>query len=159
MARQPRSPVTSVDPRQIVVTATPGAEGEAAVEAALAIAARSDAEVVFLRVAPPVEYRYFRGAPPRPLLRRLFHGGDAVLDEAAARAWEEGVPFRRERVAGDPAEAILDCADDVDADLIVIGQRSRWGGSSLARRVRRRTSRPVLVARSVGDAEGRQVAA
>jgi nucleotide-binding universal stress UspA family protein len=62
---------------------------------------------------------------------------------------EPGVPFRHKLLFGDPAETILRTADEVDADLIVMGTHGRTGVSrlmmgSVAEVVVRRASCPVL---------------
>lgn len=46
-----------------------------------------------------------------------------VLKGAAAEADDSGVEVRTHARAGNPAEAILDVADEVNADLIVVGNR------------------------------------
>ena len=48
---------------------------------------------------------------------------EEVLVGASAEAKESGVEVRTHSRAGNPAEAILDVADEVNADLIVVGNR------------------------------------
>jgi nucleotide-binding universal stress UspA family protein len=47
----------------------------------------------------------------------------AVLDDAASRARQAGVSVEPHSVTGDPADAILDVAEQVDAGLIVVGNK------------------------------------
>jgi nucleotide-binding universal stress UspA family protein len=66
-----------------------------------------------------------------------------VLDEA-------GVDYDVTESSGDPAEAIIDAADDVDADLIVIGGRKRSPAGkalfgSVTQTVILNAGRPVMV--------------
>jgi len=52
---------------------------------------------------------------------------DATLARSAAVIEAEGVEVERYPQRGDPADAILDVAEERDADLIVIGNRGRTG--------------------------------
>jgi nucleotide-binding universal stress UspA family protein len=47
----------------------------------------------------------------------------SVLDDAAARARVAGVDVETHPVVGDPADAIIDVAEKVGADVILIGNR------------------------------------
>lgn len=49
------------------------------------------------------------------------------VTENAATAWGEGVEVHRHSVGGHPADAILDVADQVGADLIVVGSKGMHG--------------------------------
>jgi nucleotide-binding universal stress UspA family protein len=50
-----------------------------------------------------------------------------VLDAAAAEARKEGIEVQTHPVEGDPAEAILNVAEETKADLIVVGNRGMTG--------------------------------
>jgi nucleotide-binding universal stress UspA family protein len=50
-----------------------------------------------------------------------------VLDAAAAEAKKEGVEVRTHPVEGDPADAILNVAEEIKADLIVVGNKGMTG--------------------------------
>ncbi|HEY7949518.1 MAG TPA: universal stress protein [Solirubrobacterales bacterium] len=50
-----------------------------------------------------------------------------VLDAAAASARKEGVKVQTHPVEGEPAEAILNVAEETDADLIVVGNKGMTG--------------------------------
>jgi nucleotide-binding universal stress UspA family protein len=52
---------------------------------------------------------------------------DATLEEAAAIAREAGVAVSTYALEGDPADAILDVAEERDADLIVVGNKGMTG--------------------------------
>ena len=52
---------------------------------------------------------------------------DATLKEAAARAKEAGVDVETYARQGDPADAILDVAEERGADLIVVGNKGMTG--------------------------------
>jgi nucleotide-binding universal stress UspA family protein len=50
-----------------------------------------------------------------------------VLDAAAAEARKEGIEVQIHPVEGDPAEAILNVAEETKADLIVVGNKGMTG--------------------------------
>jgi nucleotide-binding universal stress UspA family protein len=50
-----------------------------------------------------------------------------VLEAAAASAKKEGLEVQTHPVEGDPAEAILEVAEESDADLIVVGNKGMTG--------------------------------
>jgi nucleotide-binding universal stress UspA family protein len=50
-----------------------------------------------------------------------------ILDAAAAEARKEGVEAQTHPVEGDPGEAILNVAEETDADLIVVGNKGMTG--------------------------------
>jgi len=50
-----------------------------------------------------------------------------VLDAAAAVAKQDGIEVQTHPVEGDPAEAILNVAEETDADLIVVGNKGMTG--------------------------------
>jgi nucleotide-binding universal stress UspA family protein len=52
---------------------------------------------------------------------------DATLREAAQRVEDAGVPVRTYAREGDPADAILDVAEERGADLIVVGNKGMTG--------------------------------
>ena len=51
----------------------------------------------------------------------------ALLDGAVARAAEQGVEAKTHAREGDPADAILDVAEETKADLIVVGNKGMTG--------------------------------
>lgn len=132
-----------------ILVATDGSdESTDAVEMGLDLAARQDAEIIFLRVAPATEWRAARGAPGRPIFQRLDGDSDNVLAAASAAADARGVSAWTELVAGEPTDVIVGLAEAVDADLIVVGSRERHlPFTGVSRSVARRARRPVLVAK------------
>jgi nucleotide-binding universal stress UspA family protein len=81
--------------------------------------------------------------------------GEEILGEAAALV-PAGYEVGRRVMEGDPGAAICDLADELDADLVVVGNHGR---KALARLVMGSTStyvvhhcrKPVLVVRDAGD--------
>ncbi|HTW43640.1 MAG TPA: universal stress protein [Solirubrobacteraceae bacterium] len=52
---------------------------------------------------------------------------DATLEKAAAVAREAGVPVNTYACQGDPADAIVDVAEEREADLIIVGNKGMTG--------------------------------
>ena len=52
---------------------------------------------------------------------------NVYLESAAGSAKEEGVESNTHAREGDPADAILDVAEEIDADLIVVGNKGMTG--------------------------------
>ena len=52
---------------------------------------------------------------------------DALLGEIAHLATEAAIPFETYARMGDPADALLDVAEERDADLIVVGNKGMTG--------------------------------
>jgi nucleotide-binding universal stress UspA family protein len=53
--------------------------------------------------------------------------GETVCDEAAAAARAEGLDVQTHVVASDPADALVSVATEVQADLLVVGNRGMSG--------------------------------
>lgn len=111
-----------------------------------------------LRVARlPVNATEFSPIPmdPYPVWEK---SARAELEKLAAAHLEgRGASYKIETRSGEAADGILAQAQEMDADLIVLATHGRKGVShfligSVAGRVIRRASRPVLVVRPKGDA-------
>ncbi len=77
-------------------------------------------------------------------------GQVAAVRRARERLREAGVAVELRETSGDPAEEILDAADDIDADVVVVGGRKRTPAGkvlfgSVTQGVVLGTDRPVLV--------------
>ena len=76
----------------------------------------------------------------------------AQIEEAAARLASRGIQAEKLVRAGNPAEQILDAAEEGGFDVVVVGHRGlgaarRFLMGSVSERVVRHASRPVLVVR------------
>lgn len=79
---------------------------------------------------------------------------DAVLEAAAGIAREAGVEVSVQPRQGDPADAVLDVAEEVDADLIVVGNKGMTGAKrfllgSVPNKVSHHAPCSVLIIRTV----------
>ena len=134
---------------RILVATNGGGSSQHAVALGVELAVAEGAEITFLHVVPPIDFIGGRMSLPA-VPRRLRSAGDEALDAAAVVADRLDVRFERDRIAGYAADTIVDWADAVDADLIVVGERPRRLkiGTTIARWVARNSTRPVLVARA-----------
>ena len=89
--------------------------------------------------------------PVRPAARRLSgQRDDPALNEARALAEERGIDARVVRLAGEPAKAIAAYADELDADLLVLGSRGLGSvtgalAGSVSHALLKRLKRPVVI--------------
>ncbi|TMT87669.1 universal stress protein [Haloterrigena sp. H1] len=122
-----------------------------AVEHALALAERYDSNVDLLYCVETYRYGEPALSSAEIVLNDLEERGQSLLDDLAERADNYGAEVSTCLCHGRPWEEILTRADNVDADLIVIGyqgQSHSRGGKigSVAERVVRSADRPVLTA-------------
>jgi nucleotide-binding universal stress UspA family protein len=83
-----------------------------------AYAPLSERQVKEEQAAAPADVQYEIG--PRENV-------NLVLNAAAAAAKTEGIEVQTHPVEGDPAEAILKVAEEIKADLIVVGNKGMTG--------------------------------
>jgi nucleotide-binding universal stress UspA family protein len=79
---------------------------------------------------------------------------DATLEAAAKVVREAGVPVTLYARQGDPADAILDVAEECDADLIVVGNKGMTGAKrfllgSVPNKVSHNAPCSVLIIRTI----------
>ncbi len=116
-----------------IVVGTDGSEtAEEAVRQALDLAKLSSAALSIVSAYAPVSERKVKDQQrdaPADVQYELGPREDVnlVLDAAAAAAREEGVEVQTHPVEGDPAEAILNVAEQTKADLIVVGNKGMTG--------------------------------
>jgi nucleotide-binding universal stress UspA family protein len=126
---------------------------------ALLLARRLHAELVCIHASPyhdarPNAYELSSGHLEefRQRLQNELAHRRAILETMVEEARRQGIHARHDLIEGTPAEAICDTADEVNADLIVVGSHGRTGIKrfflgSVAERVVRMASCSVLVAR------------
>jgi nucleotide-binding universal stress UspA family protein len=143
-----------------IVIATDGSAGSAeAVRMGVELAAAEGARVTFVRAFIPDELVYAGRVPGVVMPANAPTGPppeaetDGALRAAAAAAAEAGVEHDTELVGSDPVSAIIACADEHDADLVVVGSRGHGAVASallgsVSKAVVSRAKRPVLVVRT-----------
>ena len=116
-----------------IVVGTDGSDTAAeAVRQAIDLAKLSGAQLSVVSAFEPVSKRRVEeekeGAPP-DVQYEIGPREDVnlVLDAAAATARKAGVEPQTHPVEGDPAEAILNVAEETKADLIVVGNKGMTG--------------------------------
>ena len=110
-----------------------------------------------MHVAPAADVLPVAGfamAGPVSVPHELAEADRSSLDEAYEIAEERDIEAQTKLLAGDAAKQIVAYADEVDADLIVVGSRGlgRVSGvllGSVSRAVLRDAKRPVLIVREV----------
>ena len=124
---------------------------DAAVQAGVQLAAEQKAGVVFLHVVDAIDVvaPAFGPIVVHPV-EESSPEDDEILSAAAEVARTHDVPFELKLVAGFDYETILTTADEVEAELIVIGS-NRHGSlgttffGSVSKELLERARRPVLV--------------
>ena len=118
---------------QSIVVGTDGSEtARKAVEAAVDLAKLTGAKVELVSAYEPVSSQRLRDEARQvpPDLQWMVNPRedvDATLAEAAERVGEAGVASRVYAREGDPADAILDVAEELGSDLIVVGNKGMTG--------------------------------
>jgi nucleotide-binding universal stress UspA family protein len=116
-----------------IVVGTDGSDtASTAVEQALALAAAVGARVEVVSAYEPVPGSRLRAEAqqaPSDLQWAISarEDVDATLRAAAEQAGERAVPVNVHARQGDPADAILDVAEESRADLIVVGNKGMTG--------------------------------
>ena len=134
----------------IVVPTDGSSQSDAAVDHAVELARHHGSEIHVLYVAD--SNRDSLTTQGGEVVDALEREGDRIVSEAVERA-DPGIDIAGDVLTGDPVETILDYADSVDADLVVMGTAGRRGLDryllgSTTERVVRLSSVPVLTLRS-----------
>ena len=116
-----------------IVVGTDGSDtAEEAVRQAIDLAKLTGATIGIVSAFQPVSKRRVQGeqeGAPADIANQFGPNEDVnlVLDAAAAKARAAGVEVTTHPVQDDPADAILNVAEKVDADLIVVGNKGMKG--------------------------------
>ena len=134
----------------ILVPTDGSSQSDAAVDHAVKLARHHDSAVYVLYVADST--RDSLTTQGGEVVDALEREGEQVVSEAVERA-DAGTEVVGDVLTGDPVETILDYADSVDADLVVMGTAGRRGLDryllgSTTERVVRLSSVPVLTIRA-----------
>jgi nucleotide-binding universal stress UspA family protein len=116
-----------------IVVGTDGSETAAeAVRQAIDLAKLANARLSIVSAYEPVSKRRVEGEKldaPTDVQYEIGPREDVnlLLDGAAAAARKEGIEVQTHPVEADPAEAILNVAEETKADLIVVGNKGMTG--------------------------------
>jgi len=145
--------------KRILIPLDGSALAEQALPHAIAQARNFEAELVLLRVLAPL--------PSSPLLGEVARGraqaslnasAGEYLERVVARVRENNIPVRVATVEGSPHVNVIQFAEANEVDLIVMSTRgqsglSRWLMGSVADRVVRGATVPVLLVRAAKERE------
>lgn len=114
--------------QRIVVGADGSPQALRAVDTAAALAKLSGGTVHVVTAASPMlvsDIQKMKARLPEEFQEVWdpYADAHAHLAAAVARVREAGVPVEAHDASGDAVECLLDIADDVDADLVVVGSR------------------------------------
>ncbi|HEY6729463.1 MAG TPA: universal stress protein [Solirubrobacterales bacterium] len=116
-----------------IVVGTDGSETAAeAVSQAIGLAKLTGGTLSIVSAYSPVSGRRVKGEQAEAPADVQYEIGpredvNLVLDAAAAEARKEGIEVQTHPVEADPADAILNVAEEVKADLIVVGNKGMTG--------------------------------
>ncbi len=130
-----------MSPRTILVAVDGSEHSNKAVEFAADLATHEDADLVLLHVVPdPSIYAVPTGLEEYTRLEKahitqhdlMMSAAGRILDDAAHRAEKHGIYTATTRVEiGQPATKIVDVAEEIEADMIVLGSRGLGNIGSL----------------------------
>lgn len=137
---------------KILVAHDGSAKADKALDVAAGIAGKSGGSVVIVNVVPDLCLSSEEiGTESCELVSRsLTDEAGGAMRKVEARLAERGVVAELLVKDGRPADAILDAADEVDADLIVVGSTGKHGAlrmllGSVSSRVAEYSTRSVLI--------------
>jgi nucleotide-binding universal stress UspA family protein len=116
-----------------IVVGTDGSDtATEAVRQAVGLAKLSGAELSIVSAYEPVSKRRIEGeqqGAPADVQYEIGPREDVnlVLERAAATAKQEGVEVQIHPVEGNPTDALLNVAEEINADLIVVGNKGMTG--------------------------------
>jgi nucleotide-binding universal stress UspA family protein len=113
---------------ETIVVGTDGSEtASQAVREAVELAKTLQAQLHVVSAYKPLTGVQVAGPDPEPAGAGRTTAVDAVLQDAAGTANASGVQAECYARRGDPAEAILDVAEELSAGLIVVGSKGMHG--------------------------------
>jgi nucleotide-binding universal stress UspA family protein len=140
--------------KRVLIATDGSSSAREAIEHGLELAVEQKAEVTLLHVIPPLVSPGLELAAVTAIEQEVPEPSeDPVLVEAAAQAKERGVSADLRVSLGSPAAEIVAIADEIDADIVVVGSRGLGAVSgallgSVSHGVLKHSKRPVLVIRA-----------
>ncbi len=110
----------------IVVGSDDSATARQAVVTAADLAQMSGGKMVIVTAFDPKSVRV-QDLPTDLQLSTTVHPADVLLNSLARIGQERGIPVSVEAITGSPAEGVITVAEQVGADLIVVGNKGMRG--------------------------------
>jgi nucleotide-binding universal stress UspA family protein len=138
-----------------IVVGTDGSEtAEGAVREATELAKLTGARLHVVTAYPAEQYRERLGRTARRDPVDLREVAEAVTQRVAQRIGPDGIDIDTHARAGDPAEVLIDVAEETDANLIVVGSKGMRGAArfllgSVPGKVSHHARASVLIVRTI----------
>ncbi|GGP21896.1 universal stress protein YxiE [Thermocladium modestius] len=138
--------------KKILVAIDGSPQSSKALDIAIDMAKRFESKLYIVHVIEEQKYMLAINYPPAypEMVDSLLKNAKELLDEAAKKAMEQGVNAEQLLERGDAASKIIDAADNLCVDMIVMGSRGLRGVTkfllgSVSERVVKYSKRPVMV--------------
>lgn len=143
----------------IMIAVDGSSESLQAVREALKLMARGlRTEIALVNVQEPASLLELATRDPDAIAAAAVEAGENLMSEAAALLDAEGVGYSMEVVLGEPGSMLVDMAEELDADMVIMGARGMGAlksviVGSVSKAVITHCHRPVLVVRVPEDEE------
>lgn len=138
----------------IMIAVDGSSESLQAVREALKLIARGlRTEIALVNVQEPASLLELATRDADAIAAAAVQAGENLMSEAAALLDAEGVGYSMEVVLGEPGSMLLEMAEDLNADMVIMGARGMGAlksaiVGSVSKTVITQCRRPVLVVRS-----------
>lgn len=138
----------------IMIAVDGSSESLQAVREALKLIARGlRTEIALVNVQEPASLLELATRDADAIAAAAVQAGENLMSEAAALLDAEGVGYSMEVVLGEPGSMLVDMAEDLNADMVIMGARGMGAlksviVGSVSKAVITHCRRPVLVVRS-----------
>ena len=143
----------------IMIAVDGSSESLQAVREALKLIARGlHAEIALVNVQEPASLLQLATQDADAIALAAVEAGENLMSEASALLDAQGVGYSMEVVMGEPGAMLVDMAEELNADMLIMGARGMGAlksaiVGSVSKAVITHCSRPVLVVRALEEAE------